>query len=172
MITNAKIGSYVGITDAWNRTAASGAGIQTAAEYAMSMPFTSGAGDDEETGESAATELELLQPLAAIASIYGDPDGKYAAFLKSKDPEYPSRAYYLLTPGLSDSGLSQTAGAATTTATTATASPSTAPGGAQATAVAVSNGTTTAAQSHAVRRVDTGSVLMGLTLGVLCLAML
>lgn len=159
MIMNAKIGSYVGITDTWNRTTASGAGMQTAADYAMNTPMSIQGDDDDDNqdGESAATELELLHPLAAVASIYGDPDGKYAAFLASKDPQYPSRAYYLLTPGLSDSGLSQT-----TTTTTAVASSTSST--AQATGVAVSNGTA-AATSHGVLTVDTRSLVMGLTLG-------
>ncbi|CCO33990.1 hypothetical protein BN14_08081 [Rhizoctonia solani AG-1 IB] len=56
------------------------------------------------TGEEDYTK-ELFPPLAAIASVYGDPDGKYAAFLKEKDPNYPGSGYYLIAPGLSDSGL-------------------------------------------------------------------
>ncbi|KAG9100714.1 hypothetical protein FS749_013403 [Ceratobasidium sp. UAMH 11750] len=95
MVINAKIGSYVGITDAWNRTSKSGAGIKQACDYAMTIA---------PTGEEDYT-LELFPPLAAVASVYGDPDGKYAAWLKSKDPTYPSNAWYMLSPGLSDSGL-------------------------------------------------------------------
>lgn len=162
---NAKIGLYVGITDAWNRTTASGAGIQAAADYAMNTPLTTqGGGDDEDAGneESAATALELLQPLAIVASIYGDPDGKYAAFLASKDPQYPSRAYYLLTPGLSDSGLSPR--------TTTTATANSAPSAVQATGRVVSNGTA-ATTSSAVRTVEMASLVMGLTLGAVYLSM-
>ncbi|QRW06180.1 alginate lyase [Ceratobasidium sp. AG-Ba] len=95
MVVNAKIGSYVGITDAWNRTSKSGAGIQQACDYAMTMPAT---GEEDYT-------LELFPPLAAVASVYGDPDGKYAKWLASKAPDYPSNAWYMLSPGLSDSGL-------------------------------------------------------------------
>lgn len=98
MVVNAKIGVYVGIDDAWNRTAQSGVGIKAAADYAMSTTAT-----DE---EDAVTEL--LQPLAAVASVYGDPDGKYAAFFSRGDQKYPSRGYYLLASGLSDSGLTPT----------------------------------------------------------------
>lgn len=158
MIMNAKIGSYVGITDAWNRTTASGAGIQAAADYAMNTPMSIQGDDDDDNqdGESAATELELLHPLAAVASIYGDPDGKYAAFLASKDPQYPSRAYYFLTPGLSDSGLGER--------TTTTAVASSTSSAVQETGVAVSNGTA-AATSSAVRTVEMASLVMGLTLG-------
>lgn len=95
MVINAKIGSFVGITDAWNRTSKSGAGIKQACDYAMTI---------SPTGEEDYT-LELFPPLAAVASVYGDPDGKYAAWLKSKDATYPSNAWYMLSPGLSDSGL-------------------------------------------------------------------
>jgi hypothetical protein len=151
MIVNAKIGVYVGITDAWNRTAKSGVGIKAAADYAITLPAS---------GEENA-ELELLQPLAAVASVYGDPDGKYAAFLKSKDQQYPSRGYYLLATGLSDSGLTQT---------------STSSGSAgvpQATGVAASNSTTSNTASHAVGRADAGgSLVMVITLGVVSLSML
>jgi hypothetical protein len=97
MVVNAKIGTYVGITDAWNRTTKSGAGIQQAANYAMTL---------NATGEENYVQ-ELFPPLAAVASVYGDPDGKYAAFLKSKDANYPGSGYYLLAQGLSDSGLVQ-----------------------------------------------------------------
>ncbi|CEL56856.1 hypothetical protein RSOLAG1IB_08134 [Rhizoctonia solani AG-1 IB] len=95
MVINAKIGAYVGITDAWNKTTKAGVGIKQACDYAMTLPAT---------GEEDYTK-ELFPPLAAIASVYGDPDGKYAAFLKEKDPNYPGSGYYLIAPGLSDSGL-------------------------------------------------------------------
>ncbi|KAF8601426.1 chondroitin AC/alginate lyase [Ceratobasidium sp. AG-I] len=115
MTVNAKIGTYAGLTDAWNRTTKSGAGIQQACDYAMTLPAT---------GEEDYVK-ELFAPLATVASVYGDPDGKYAAFLKSKDPLYPGSGYYLLAKGLSDSGLTQptstpTAGQPATTGTSNT----------------------------------------------------
>lgn len=97
MVVNAKIGTYAGMTDAWNRTTKAGVGIQKACDYAMTLPAT---------GEEDYVK-ELFPPLAAVASVYGDPDGKYAAFLKSKDTAYPGSGYYLLAAGLSDSGLKQ-----------------------------------------------------------------
>lgn len=97
LVVNAKIGTYAGMTDAWNRTTKSGAGIQQACNYAMTIPAT---------GEEDYIK-ELFTPLAAVASVYGDPDGKYAAFLKERDPQYPGSGYYLLAKGLSDSGLTQ-----------------------------------------------------------------
>ncbi|KAG8714704.1 hypothetical protein FRC09_017342 [Ceratobasidium sp. 395] len=97
VLINAKIGHYIGITDAFNRTSKSGAGIVQACDYAMGIP---------PTGEEDYT-LELFPPLAMVASVFGDPDGKYAAWLKSKDVTYPSNAWYMLSSGLSDSGLVQ-----------------------------------------------------------------
>ncbi|CAE6489063.1 unnamed protein product [Rhizoctonia solani] len=95
MIVNAKIGAYVGLPDIWNRKTKSGAGIKEALDYAMSLP---------PTGEEEYAK-ELLPSLAAVASVYGDPDGKYATFLKSRDSRYPGNAYFLIAPGLNDSGL-------------------------------------------------------------------
>ncbi|CAE6466713.1 unnamed protein product [Rhizoctonia solani] len=95
MIVNAKLGVYVGIPDAWDRKTKSGAGIQQALDYAMSLP---------PTGEEDYAK-ELFPYVAAAASIYGDPDGKYAAFLKARDSKYPGNAYFLIAPGLNDSGL-------------------------------------------------------------------
>ncbi|CAE7221817.1 unnamed protein product [Rhizoctonia solani] len=95
MVVNAKIGAYVGITDAWNRTTKSGAGIKQALDYAMTIP---------PTGEEDYAK-ELFPPIAAVASVYGDPDGKYVEFLRKRDPRYPGSAFFLISPGLSDSGL-------------------------------------------------------------------
>ena len=49
---------------------------------------------------------ELYPPVAAVASIYGDPDGKYAAFLANGENTYPDDPYFLWNQPLSDSGLS------------------------------------------------------------------
>ncbi|CAE6445363.1 unnamed protein product [Rhizoctonia solani] len=95
IVVNAKIGTYIGITDAWNRTTKSGAGIKQALDYAMSIP---------PKGEEEYTK-ELFPPIAAFASVFGDPDGKYVEFLRKNDPQYPGSAFYLISPGLSDSGL-------------------------------------------------------------------
>jgi hypothetical protein len=48
---------------------------------------------------------ELYPPIAAIAANYGDPDGKYAAFMANADNEYPAEPYFLLNQNFSDSGL-------------------------------------------------------------------
>lgn len=93
MITNARLAEYVGY-DGWNAKAASGAGIQAAADYAIG--FTPG------PGEAAS---ELFPQIAAVAAKFGDPTGKYAAFLASKDAQYPGRPWFFWNQPLSDSGL-------------------------------------------------------------------
>lgn len=48
---------------------------------------------------------ELYPSVAAIASVYGDPDGKYAEFLKGVDLAYPAEPYFFWDQPLSDLGL-------------------------------------------------------------------
>ncbi|CAE6465647.1 unnamed protein product [Rhizoctonia solani] len=93
MINSARLAEFVGY-DGWNAKSSSGAGIQTAADYAMQ--FTPG------PGEAAS---ELFPQIAAVAVKFGDPSGKYAAFLASKDQSYPGRPWFLWNQPLSDSGL-------------------------------------------------------------------
>jgi hypothetical protein len=45
---------------------------------------------------------ELYTKVAAAASIYGDPDRKYAKFLESKADNYTSEAYFLWNQPLAD----------------------------------------------------------------------
>ncbi|CAE6416169.1 hypothetical protein ACGC1H_007208 [Rhizoctonia solani] len=93
MINNARLAEFVGY-DGWNAKASSGAGIQAAADYAIQ--FTPG------PGEAAS---ELFPQIAAVAVKFGDPSGKYVAFLASKDQSYPGRPWFLWNQPLSDSGL-------------------------------------------------------------------
>jgi len=121
MITNARIGEYVGY-NAWNLTTTAGGTIKSALDYAMTQP----AGADDPT--------ELYSVVAAVASQYGDPTGKYAAYLlKNAGNTYPAQAYFLWDQPLTDSGLVKTA----TTSTTSSARPTssgTAPAGDSSTA--------------------------------------
>ncbi|KAF9503546.1 hypothetical protein BS47DRAFT_789231 [Hydnum rufescens UP504] len=77
MITNAKIGQYVGF-DAWNLTTNKGGSIQKAADYVMSLNASS-------TGEAKEVE-QLFQVVGAVSAVYGDPDGKYREFLQQCGP--------------------------------------------------------------------------------------
>jgi len=95
MITNARIGSYAG-GSFWDTRTKSGATIANALDYAMT----------KEPGAEIRYSGELYPNVAAVAAVYGDPGGRYAAFLKSKDARYPLEAYFLWDQPLSDSGLS------------------------------------------------------------------
>ena len=98
LITNAQLADRVGLSPpGWNRTTSSGATIRTALDYAMSL-------DPASTGEKDALS-ELSPSVAFIASKFGDPDGKYAAFLERADGSYPGQPYYLLSQGVSNSGI-------------------------------------------------------------------
>ncbi|KAI0320973.1 chondroitin AC/alginate lyase [Amylostereum chailletii] len=91
MITNARIAEYAG-WDAWNVTSSSGATIQTALDYAMTID----PGDD--------APAELYPSVASVGATYGDSDGTYAAFLSNKVQSYPEEPYFLFDQPLSDSG--------------------------------------------------------------------
>ncbi|KAI0772940.1 chondroitin AC/alginate lyase [Trametes elegans] len=93
MITNAKLGAYVGY-DAWNLTTANGTTIQSALDYALTQP----------AGKEAAAEL--WPNVVAVGAVYGDPDGKYAAWLLAHAGKtYPQDAQFLWNQPFSDSGL-------------------------------------------------------------------
>ena len=77
----------------WNKTTTKGGTIKAACDYTMTVP----PGNDD--------PVELYPDVAAVAATYGDPDGKYAAFLASQDPTYPAEAYFLWDQPLSDSNL-------------------------------------------------------------------
>ncbi|KAG9030913.1 hypothetical protein FRB95_003423 [Tulasnella sp. JGI-2019a] len=95
VITIHRIGDYLGL-NTWNTTTAAGANIQTAVDFAM--PIAPGADAPD----------ELYPDVAAIASHFGDPTGKYAAWLAQKDPLYPAEANFFWSQPLGDSGLKVT----------------------------------------------------------------
>jgi hypothetical protein len=95
MITNAKIGEYLGITE-WNTTTSQGATIRAAADFTMLQT---------PTAEGDGPPSELYPSIAAVGAAYGDPDGKYAAFLANADDTYPAQPYFLFNQPFSDSNL-------------------------------------------------------------------
>jgi hypothetical protein len=92
MITNARIGKYCGYS-AWNVKTTNGSTIQTALDFTLT------------TSPNDELASELYPNIAAVGSVYGDPDGKYAAYLKAKDNQYVMQAYFLWDQSFSDSGL-------------------------------------------------------------------
>uniref|UniRef100_A0A8H7XTG2 Alginate lyase domain-containing protein n=1 Tax=Psilocybe cubensis TaxID=181762 RepID=A0A8H7XTG2_PSICU len=86
MITNARLAKYADPSSTvWNTTTTAGATIKTALDFAMTLPAST-------SGETSYTE-ELYPDVAAVASVYGDPDGKYLAFLKKGDPKFIAQPY-------------------------------------------------------------------------------
>ncbi|KZT30352.1 chondroitin AC/alginate lyase [Neolentinus lepideus HHB14362 ss-1] len=81
MITNAKLGDELGL-NFWRAKSNYGATIQTAVDYAMA----------QDPKEEDITEL--APHVAAVAAIYGDPIGKYAAFLQRSMPKYRSQPFW------------------------------------------------------------------------------
>lgn len=108
--TNARLADYLGLPSMWNKTTTKGGTIKAACDYTMTVP----PGNDDPT--------ELYPDVAAVAATYGDPDGKYAAFLASQDSTYPSEAYFLWDQPLSDSNLAAATPSADGPATTSTKS--------------------------------------------------
>ncbi|PIL29173.1 hypothetical protein GSI_09222 [Ganoderma sinense ZZ0214-1] len=92
MITNAKLGQYVGYS-AWNLTTSNGTTIKDALEYAIA----------KDPGQEDPSEL--WQPVVAVGAMYGDPDGKFAAFMSAHaGGAYPADAQFLWNQPFSDSG--------------------------------------------------------------------
>jgi len=92
ILTIHRIAAYLN-WDTRNIKTAQNATAQTAVDYAMTQP----PGQDDPT--------ELWPVVASTASLYGDPDGTYAAFLAQKDPAYPGEAFFFWDQPLSDSGI-------------------------------------------------------------------
>ncbi|KAH9955397.1 chondroitin AC/alginate lyase [Russula dissimulans] len=113
MITNARLASYLGF-DAWNLTSASGGTIKSALDFTMTVA----PGDEDPT--------ELYPSIGAVAAVLGDPDGKYAEFLASAQPDYPAQPWFFYDQPLNDSGWvaahAGEAGAATPSGTNASTS--------------------------------------------------
>lgn len=87
MITNARLERYLDPTsNVWNLTTTQGATIQTALNFAMTI-------DPSASGEADHT-TELYPNVAAVAATYGDPDGKYLAFVNKGEPDFASTEAY------------------------------------------------------------------------------
>jgi len=85
MITNARLAAHTGDANVWNKTTAQGATIQTALDFAMTIPAS----------RSGEEDGELYSIVADVAAIYGDPQGKYVAYLNAGEPTYATDAYFL-----------------------------------------------------------------------------
>lgn len=81
MIVNAKIGDQLGL-NLWAAKSKYGATIQTALDYTMAL---------NPKGEH---QVEIVPHVASIAAAYGDPKGKYAAFMKKTLSDYQSKSFW------------------------------------------------------------------------------
>ncbi|KAI0651739.1 alginate lyase-domain-containing protein [Trametes meyenii] len=81
MITNAKLGDQLGM-NFWTAKSKYGATIQTALDYTMSL---------DPKGENID---DIFPHVAAVAAAYGDPQGKYAAFLQKQDSNYANQPFW------------------------------------------------------------------------------
>ncbi|KAH7915386.1 alginate lyase-domain-containing protein [Hygrophoropsis aurantiaca] len=81
MITNAKLGDQLGL-NLWTTKSKYGATVQDALDYTMKLDPK-----HEEVGD-------IFPHVSAVAAAYGDPDGKYGAFLQKTDPDYQSHPFW------------------------------------------------------------------------------
>jgi hypothetical protein len=75
------MGDQLGL-NLWTAKSKYGATIQTALDYTMSL---------DPKGEDIS---DIFPHVAAIAAAYGDPKGKYAAFLQKNSPNYKSQPFW------------------------------------------------------------------------------
>ncbi|XP_006455104.1 hypothetical protein AGABI2DRAFT_226405 [Agaricus bisporus var. bisporus H97] len=89
MITNARLAQYAdrNAPSMWNKTTEEGSTIKDALDYAMTISPSASHEDNY--------AQELYLNVAAVASVYGDPDGKYATFLDQKEPQFVQEPFYL-----------------------------------------------------------------------------
>lgn len=88
---NGKIGEYLGL-NFWEHQTTKNGTIQKALDFAMTV----NPGDEEAD--------ELYPKVAAVASIYGDEDGKYAKWLGSKASNYSTEPYFVWDQPFSNGG--------------------------------------------------------------------
>lgn len=77
VITNARIGDYLGL-NYWNKTTTKGGTIQGAVDFAMAQ--------DPAASDEEGAAPEMWQIVAATATVFGDPTGKYKKYLSVVPP--------------------------------------------------------------------------------------
>jgi hypothetical protein len=110
MQTNARLGEYLGLDSPWNKTTTKGGTIKAALDFTLTV----------QPGDELANEL--YPNIAAVAANYGDPNGKYAAFLASADNTYPAQPYFLWDQPFTDSNLAAATPTANSQPTTTSSS--------------------------------------------------
>ncbi|PPQ65138.1 hypothetical protein CVT24_003228 [Panaeolus cyanescens] len=88
MITNARLDQYAdSSTNVFMKPTDAGSNIKSALDFAMTIP-ASASNEDRYAAE-------LYPNIAAVASVYGDPDNKYLNYLKDAYPEFMSEPFIL-----------------------------------------------------------------------------
>ncbi|KAH8922228.1 chondroitin AC/alginate lyase [Atractiella rhizophila] len=95
MVHNIKLAAFLAPSDSpspWLRTTDGGANIQTAVDFAMMV-------------DAGNERIQELSPsVATVAVAYGDPDRKYAQWLKVNDPIYPVKPAFFWEQPFTDGG--------------------------------------------------------------------
>lgn len=81
MQTNAKLGDQLGL-NFWTAKSKYGATIKDALDFLM------------DKGPGKESVVDIFPHVAAIAAVYGDPSGKYMAYLKKFDSHFMTAPYY------------------------------------------------------------------------------
>lgn len=98
MIVNAQLSTYAGNSSVWSLPTHSGATIQTALNYALTLNASA-------TNETALL-YEFLPSIGEVAVIYGDPQGKYVGALNERQSNWTSDGWVLWTQPLNISAAS------------------------------------------------------------------
>ncbi|KAL0571298.1 hypothetical protein V5O48_010662 [Marasmius crinis-equi] len=89
VITLNRIAQYIDRSYAsslWNRTNTNSASLKTAFDFAFAL-------DPAHSNETSSL-VEMYPVIAAIGSVYGDPEGRYQTFLDEGNPGYASEAHF------------------------------------------------------------------------------
>jgi len=92
MIVNAQLSTYAGNSSVWSLPTHSGATIQTALNYALTL--------NASTTNETALIPELTPSIGKVAVIYGDPKGKYVGALNQLESGWMSDGWVLWTQPL------------------------------------------------------------------------
>ena len=92
MTVNAQLATYAGNSSVWNLRTHSGATIQTALDFGLTL------------NASATNEVpwitELAQSVGMVAAVYGDPQHKYVDALNQMESNWTSEGWVLWTQPL------------------------------------------------------------------------
>ncbi|KAJ8083369.1 hypothetical protein PM082_009241 [Marasmius tenuissimus] len=87
IISLARMAQYIDPNfNVWNRTSTKGGTLKKAFDFALNL--------DPSTSNETSAKEEMYPSVAAIGSVFGDPDGKLKRFLEDANPEYANDAHF------------------------------------------------------------------------------